>query len=52
MAINGKYSVEQRKIAREIYKIVTQQKQLRNNWLELDIRLSYLKKKIDYGRPT
>jgi hypothetical protein len=41
-----KYSIEERQIVREIWKLKHQQRDLRNKYLEIDCKVSALKAKL------
>ena len=52
MAINNKYNKEERKIVNKIEKLKSAQSNCRRRWLEYDIRINVLKKKLGgkYGK--
>jgi len=46
MALNTKYVLEERKIARKIRAYLVEQVRLRKKWLELDVQISILQGQI------
>lgn len=47
MSINGKYTVDERRITRHIANIQYMQQQLRQRWLELDVKITALKHQLN-----
>jgi len=47
MALNGKYTIKERKIAREIQRLKRKQKHLFNCWHLVDIKLTELKQRLN-----